>query len=349
MTRDELAAKRFLFILLLGALVLVGFVAQPLGAALFLAAVLAVVMNPVQLRLARWLRGRPQIAAALLVAAVALLVVGPVLALSAVAVREATDGVRFLLEVLRSGDTGVLLDRMPAPLNEYATRALAYLGEAGAEIEAHVRAQGPEAASAVGTAVVRTGALLFQLAMMLIALFFLLTSGREMIAWVDSVSPLRRGQTRELLTEFRKVSYSVIVSTIITAGVQTLVALAGYLIAGVAKLAFFVGVTFFIALIPGIGAALVGLAAALVLFVTGHPYMALFLAVWSVAVVGLVDNVVKPYLIKGDVEMHGAVVFFALIGGIAAFGMIGLLVGPLAVAMLLTLLRMYRRDYLKEA
>jgi predicted PurR-regulated permease PerM len=264
-------------------------------------------------------------------------------------VREATDGVRFLLEVLRSGDTGVLLDRMPAPLNEYAARALAYLGEAGAEIEAHVRAQGPKAASAVGTAVVRTGALLFQLAMMLIALFFLLTSGREMIAWVDSVSPLRRGQTRELLTEFRKVSYSVIVSTIITAGVQTLVALAGYLIAGVPKLAFFVGVTFFIALIPAIGAAVVGLAAALVLFVTGHPYMALFLAVWSVAVVGLVDNVVKPYLIKGDVEMHGAVVFFALIGGIAAFGMIGLLVGPLAVAMLLTLLRMYRRDYLKEA
>ena len=75
--------------------------------------------------------------------------------------------------------------------------------------------------------------------------------------------------------------------------------------------------------------------------------MAIFLAVWGVAVVGLVDNVAKPFLMKGDVEMHGAVVFFALIGGIAAFGMVGLLVGPLAVAMLLAILRMYRRDYLK--
>jgi predicted PurR-regulated permease PerM len=131
--------------------------------------------------------------------------------------------------------------------------------------------------------------------------------------------------------------------------VQTLAALAGYLIAGVPKAVFFTGLTFFFALIPAIGAATVCLAAALVLLATGHPYMAGFLAVWGLVVVGLVDNVVKPFLIKGDVEMHGAVVFFALIGGIAAFGMIGLLVGPLAVAMLLALLRMYRRDYLKAA
>jgi predicted PurR-regulated permease PerM len=78
----------------------------------------------------------------------------------------------------------------------------------------------------------------------------------------------------------------------------------------------------------------------------GHPYMAAFLAVWGVVVVGLIDNVAKPFLMKGDVEMHGAVVFFALIGGIAAFGMIGLLIGPLAVAMLLAILRMYKRDFL---
>jgi predicted PurR-regulated permease PerM len=183
--------------------------------------------------------------------------------------------------------------------------------------------------------------------MMLIALFFLLVSGGDLVRWIDDISPLKRGQTRELLAEFRKVSYSVLVSTLLTAGLQTLVALAGYLIAGVPRIAFFTGLTFFIALVPAIGAAVVCLIAALVLLVTGHPYMALFLAVWGVGVVGLIDNVAKPYLIKGDVELHGAVVFFALIGGIAAFGMIGLLVGPLAVALLLALLRMYKRDFLR--
>jgi predicted PurR-regulated permease PerM len=349
MTRDNLAARRFLFVLLLGTLVLVGFVAWPLAEALVLAAVLAVVLNPLQLRLARWLRGRPQAAAAILVVAVLLLVIGPILAMSAVAVREATEGGKFLLETLRSEGTTGLAQRLPPPLDEYAARLLGYLGEIGTTLESQVQKQGGKAASAVGAAVIATGSLLFQLAMTLIALFFLLTSGRELVAWIDGVSPLRKGQTHELLAECRKVSYSVIVSTVITAGVQTLAALAGYLIAGVPQAMFFTGVTFFFALIPAIGAAAVCLVAALVLVVTGHPYMAIFLAVWGVAVVGLVDNVAKPFLIKGDVEMHGAVVFFALIGGIAAFGMVGLLIGPLAVAMLLAILRMYKRDYLKAA
>lgn len=180
--------------------------------------------------------------------------------------------------------------------------------------------------------------------MMLIALFFLLVGGDALLSWVDSVSPLRRGQTRELLVEFKKVSSAVIVSTLITAGVQAAAALTGYLIAGMPHPIFFGVVTFFVGMIPAIGAASVCLFAALVLLVTGHPYMALFLAIWGVAIVGLVDNVVKPYLIKGDVEMEGVVVFFSLIGGIAAFGMAGLLIGPLAVALFLALLRIYKRD-----
>ena len=66
---------------------------------------------------------------------------------------------------------------------------------------------------------------------------------------------------------------------------------------------FFTGLTFFFALIPAVGAAGVCLFAAFLLLVNGHPYMAAFLAAWGLVVVGLVDNVVKPYLIKGDIQM----------------------------------------------
>jgi predicted PurR-regulated permease PerM len=185
--------------------------------------------------------------------------------------------------------------------------------------------------------------------MMHIALFFLLVNGDKLLAWLDSVSPLRPGQTRELYDEFKKVSYAVIVATLVTAFVQALVAFVGYLIAKVPHPIFFATVTFFIAMIPAIGAAGVCLFAALILLITGHPYMAIFLAAWGLVVVGLIDNVVKPYLIKGDLEMGGAVVFFALIGGIGAFGMVGLLIGPLAVAFFLALLRMYQRDFKRPA
>ncbi|HKE20601.1 MAG TPA: AI-2E family transporter, partial [Kofleriaceae bacterium] len=153
------------------------------------------------------------------------------------------------------------------------------------------------------------------------------------------------GQTRELLETFKKVSFAVIVSAIITSGVQAAAALVGYLIAQVPSPVFFALVTFFVAFIPALGAAVVCLVAALLLLVTGHPYMALFLAVWGVTVVGLVDNLIKPLLIRRGLEIHGAIVFFSLIGGLAAFGAIGVIVGPLVVAFFLALLRIYHRDY----
>jgi predicted PurR-regulated permease PerM len=71
----------------------------------------------------------------------------------------------------------------------------------------------------------------------------------------------------------------------------------------------------------------------------------LVLAIWGVVVVGLVDNIIKPLLIRAGMEMRSAVVFFALIGGLGAFGPIGLIIGPLVVALFLALLRIYRRDF----
>jgi predicted PurR-regulated permease PerM len=180
---------------------------------------------------------------------------------------------------------------------------------------------------------------------MLIALFFLLVRGDELVTWLDEVSPLARGQTRELLAAFKRVSYAVIVSTLITGAVQALAALVGYLIARVPNPVFFALMTFFFAFIPAIGAGVVCVAAAALLFLTGHPYLAIFLALWGIFVVGLVDNVVKPLLIRRGMELHGAVVFFALVGGLAAFGAIGLLVGPLVVSFFLALVRMYHRDF----
>ena len=157
--------------------------------------------------------------------------------------------------------------------------------------------------------------------------------------------PLRRGQTRELLAEFRKVSYSLVVSSVITAGIQSLVALIGYYVARVPHPIFFGAVTFMAALIPAVGASFVCVVAAALLLVTDHPYAALFLAIWGIAVVGLVDNFVKPVLMRGGMQMHGAIVFFSLIGGLAMFGPIGLLLGPVAVSLFLTLIKMYRRDF----
>jgi predicted PurR-regulated permease PerM len=346
MSSDQ-AAKRFLLVLLVGSILLLGAVIKPLAPALFLAAVLAGILWPVQQRLAKAIGKRPSLAAGTFVIGVIVLVIGPVVALSTFAVNEVTGGVKFISDTVRSEGVSGIMDRLPPPVRSLATslvKRLPHDQEALRDlVEKEFSDQGRQAAAAVGAVVAATTSFVFQAVMMLIALFFMLVHGTAIVTWLDGVSPLRRGQTRELLAEFKRVSYAVLLSTVITAAVQAAAALIGYYIARVPRPFFFAAVTFFMAFIPAAGAASVCIAAAALLFVTGHSVAAIFLAIWGVVVVGLVDNVVKPFLMKGGMQMHEAVVFFALIGGLAIFGAMGLLLGPLSVALFLALLRMYQR------
>ncbi len=343
-------ARRFFTVLLVASLVALALVARPLATALFVAAVLAGLLWPLQQRLARVLGRRRSWAAVLLCLAVLLLILGPLVAFSTYLVKEIAEAIKFINDTIRSKGVSGLRAHLPDAVDHAISRVMEWLsqqsgGDLDTTVQRQVTAQGGKAVVAVSAAVSATGSMLFQAAMMIVALYFFLVQGDALVNWLDRICPLPSGQTRELLTEFKKVSYAVIVSTVITAALQAAAALIGYLIARVPNPVFFAGLTFFVAFIPAIGAAAVCLVAAGLLLVTGHPYAGVFLAIWGVVVVGLVDNVAKPYLIKAGMELGGAVVFFALIGGLGAFGTVGLLLGPLVVAAFLALMRIYERDY----
>ena len=347
-TPDQIR-RRFLVLLLAAATLLLAFLIRPLASSLLTSAVLAGVLWPLQVRLTRLVRGRRHIAAGVLVFAVVVVIVGPILGMSAFVVDEASKGVTFISDTVQSEGVHGLIETLPPLMREPAHDLLRMVeqrtgADVGKTVTEQVQSQGPGAAAAVGRAVAATWGFVFNATMMLISLFFLLVQGSELVAWLDSVLPLGRGQTRELLTEFKKVSYAVVVATVVTAGAQAAAALIGYLIARVPHPVFFAAITFFGAFIPAIGAATFSLLAAGILVLTGHPYLALFLAIWSVTVVALIDNVVKPLVVKGGMDMPGAVVFFSLIGGLGAFGPIGLMLGPLIVAFFVALLRIYRRE-----
>lgn len=347
------SGRQFFFVVLVIVLMLFGYTAWPIAAPLFLAATLAGVLWPVHGCLSRWLRGRRSLSAALLVLGIVLLVLAPSVAFSTVLLREGSKGAAFVVRMSRSASVEEGLSRLPPTISEPFRQLLDALpGDDESlmrTLKRHLASQSAQAAAAVGATVSATLRFLFKAAMMLIALYSLLLKGDQLVAWLDDLSPLGKGQTRELFSETKRISYAVILSTVVTAAVQALAAMIGYFIARVPHPMFFTGLTFAIAFIPAIGAGAVCLFVALLVYLTGHPYAALFLALWALLVVSLVDNLVKPLLIKSGMQMNGAVVFFSLIGGIAAFGAPGLLLGPLIVTLLLALLRIYQRDYRPEA
>jgi predicted PurR-regulated permease PerM len=343
-------SRRALLTLLVLSFVAIALVARPIAGALLTALVLAVAIWPLQVRLTKKLRGRSEASAGILTATVIVLCAVPVVAVSAFVVDEGSDGVEFVANTLRSEGVTGLIERLPGPARKIADELIEMLprrqsARLDETVKQQVAQRTEEAAFAVGAMVAATGQMLFQLAMMTIALYCLLAQGDQAVGWIEQVSPLGDGRTRELLVELKKVSYALVMSMVVTSAVQAIAAFVGYLIARVPHPVFFAALTFVIAFIPALGAAFVCLFAALLLLATGHTYAALFLVIWGLVVVGLVDNLIKPYLIKNEVELPGAVVFFALIGGLAAFGGVGLLIGPIAVALFVIAVRMYRRDF----
>jgi predicted PurR-regulated permease PerM len=330
-------------VLLILSLLLLLAVLFPLREPLFLAAVLAAFLWSWNDKLAAKLRGRRQIAATVMTLAVVLLVMVPLGWIATFAVKEAIMGGQFVRDSLREGGVDHLLSQLPGPLQGWVERALRFLPDSLQELSSQIGG-GKLAALAVGGALSATSSIAFLVVTMLIALWVLLVDGRALVQWMAGISPLKSEHTHELLQEFRTVSRTVIGSTLATAAAQAVAATIGYLIARVPHALFFGLVTFFTALIPAVGTALVALPISGLLYLQGRPFMAIFVLLWSFVVVGMIDNLLKPLLIKGGVRLPGAVIFLSLFGGIVLFGPLGFIAGPLVVTFFLSMVRLGQRE-----
>ena len=105
-------------------------------------------------------------------------------------------------------------------------------------------------------------------------------------------------------------------------------------------------VTGLFSLIPIVGSAAVWLPAAIILAAGGHWWKSLILLVWGAAIVGQIDSFIRPYVISGRVKLHTLLVFFALMGGVKAFGVMGLFIGPVVLSVTLVLLQMLQESNL---
>jgi len=326
------------------ALVLLGSVVYPVASALLFAAVLAGALYGTFARLAERLGRRPQAAAAVLTFVLGAGLVVPAAVLSVGLGRQVAGGIAYVKHTLDAGGVAELSAGLPAPLRRMSVGVLSYFDVDGDTVHDLAQNHGGEAAAAVGGLLKATTSILLQLGLMLVAFFFLLVDGPGLVAWVVSVAPLPPARTLEILTNFRAVSVAVLISLVATAGLQTLVALAGYLLSGAPQPLFFALVTFFMAFVPVVGATGVVVFVSALLFVTGHSQAAMFLIAWGLLVVSFTDNLAKPLLMKGRMDIHGAVIFFALVGGLATFGPVGLVAGPLILSFFLAVVGMFGRE-----
>ena len=336
--------RRVLIGLAVLAVILLSQVALPFAEALLMAAVLAAAFSPAFERLATKLGQRRSLAGALFLTVVIFALVLPVVGLVLAVAQQADDAFQPLRATFQEKGINGVVDGLPEPLPWVGREVMKRLPRGGQQLEEMVKSLTGRILGSVGYLFLATGNMVFQISMMLVGFFFLLVDGPTLVRWLSKTSPLTEDQMRELFASFRDVSVAVLVGSVGTALVQTAVALIGYWIAGAKHALLLAAVTFIGAFIPVVGAGAVVVASAVVLFFTGHPTGAIFLGIWGLAVVSSIDNFVKPLLMRGKLEVNTGVTFFALLGGVAAFGPVGLLVGPLSVAFFLAVVRMCQKE-----
>jgi len=338
------ATGRFVLYLLAAlAVAMLTLMVAPFAAPLLVAAVLAGALYPWNERLAAALRGRRRLAAGLMTLTVLLALVLPLLYLAVVALQQVGAGIDWVRQALQSQGVAGMAEQLPAPLDGLVGRALAELPSDLQKLESFAAEQSGRAAVLVGGFLSATGMLVLKTFLALVAFFFLLVDGPQMVRWLDDAVPLQRGQVAELLSDFRRATVAVLFSSLATASVQSATAFLGYLATRVPHATFFAFVTFLVALVPALGAAPVVVAVGILQLGTGSRLAGVALLAWAVPV-SLIDNLLRPMLMRRGLAVHPVVIFFILLGGLAAFGPIGFLLGPLSLAFLLAVIRMFRRD-----
>ncbi len=182
----------------------------------------------------------------------------------------------------------------------------------------------------------------------LFTLFFVYRDGEraadEMRALLDRIAG---GRGRLLLMQVRDTVGAVFYGWVVTAAVQGLCAMLGFWIVGLRAPVLLGAVTGLAAILPfGVGLVWVPVAAALI--ASGAWGKALFIAIWSLALVSTIDNFLRPLLISGPSRVPYILVFFGIIGGLIAFGVVGLVLGPVLLAVLLALWRQARESLADE-
>ena len=183
------------------------------------------------------------------------------------------------------------------------------------------------------------------LALVLVLMYFCFRDGERFLNWFFQIVPMPAAHVQAIAMRVYQTINAVITGVVLTAGVQGLLAIIGYMIAGVPLAMFFGVLTGISAMIPVVGAALVWVPISLFVFAE-TPGWGIFVALWGLLLVSLIDNFLKPVLIGSQARMPILLVFCAIIGGLNVYGFTGVIIGPILVAMLLAFIRIYRDYYL---
>ena len=330
--------KAFL-VLLVVVSVAFAWIILPLFGAVLWGVILAIVFTPLYRRLLRSLRHRRTLAALATLVMIVLMVILPLTLITVLLVQEGSG----VYERIQSGefDIGRYFQQTFNALPGWVTSLLDRFGLTNLSVVQERLSEAARKSSQflAGQALnlgQNMANFVLSLFIMLYLLFFLLRDGDALVERIRAAIPLHPEHLRTLASGFTGVIRATVKGTLVVAVVQGALGGLIFWILGIHAPALWAALMAVLSLLPAVGTALVWLPVAIYLLVTGETWQGLVLIAYGVAVIGLVDNVLRPILVGKDTRMPDYVVLISTLGGIAIFGVNGFVIGPVIAAMFMS-------------
>lgn len=310
---------------------------SPYITALFLAGVLAIVFRPVYARIHRLCKKSETLAAFLTVLTVLAVILAPLSILSMVLFQEVVN----VYENLQKPDSIIAQLDLAASSIEEGIRSFAPRFEYEINVSAYATRGLGWVAGNLDSFFSGILSFAFDILLVVIAMFFFVRDGDKLHDFAVKWSPLSDRYDESIIGKLTAAVTSVVKGALTTAVVQGVLVGTGFAIFGIPNPVLWGTVATVTALIPILGTAIITIPAAMMLILSGSIAPGVGLLIWALLLVGLIDNLLNPYLLKRGMDIHPLLILLSVFGGLAYFGPIGFLAGPIILAFFFALLEVY--------
>lgn len=345
--------KHFLIALLVLLLVLLFYFVSPFIGTVIIAAVVVIGSYPIQKALMRKMPHHPNLAALLTLLIVTIIILTPLtlfLSMIAVEASQAYGAISQHLSIFFS--TPFLLIPEPianSPFGQWIGSVKDYFPLSAEDITRNIQNALSNLSAflvAETTSVLRQfSVVLLNILLFFLALFYFLRDGEKLIQYISGLLPLRQQYRTEMFAKLKGISRSMIYGIFGSAIAQGFLAGIGFALAGVENAVFWAAMMAFASPVPYIGTAIIWIPTVIYMGFQGMVWPTVFLALWCVLIVGFADNFLKPYLIGEANAINPFLVLMVILGGVATFGLKGLIFGPFLLSLALTFLHIYQLEY----
>lgn len=308
---------------------------------IFLAGIFAALVQPLYQSLKRWFGGRRNLASLVTILFVVFIILVPLGVMVGIITSQAIEvgkAVRpWVQQKLSEPDMlSEMLKSLPfyGQIEPYRNLILQKAGEMVGGLSHYL-------INSLSSITMMTVNFLFATVILLYAMFFFLMDGDKLLAKILYYLPLEDKDEQLLLGKFTSITRAILKGTIVVGIVQGTLAGIAFWIAGIPNAIFWGAIMAALSIVPNIGSALVWLPASLILLAGGNYVQGLGLAVFCGLVVGGVDNFLRPILVGKDTKIHELMIFLSTLGGLALFGFIGIIVGPVIATLFITIWEIY--------